>query len=337
MKAIGSSQLASTEAHVKTAVTGPEPARGRRWARWRGASTVLGFMSPAGIVGVLFFFIPFVLTVSIAFTDMSVLKFGFGRADWVGLDNFRMFLDSPWTPKILHNTFFYVAATVTLFNFGMALLLGFLTTHVRRDVGVLFRAIWLLPRITPSVVYIMMWKYLAADAPYGVFNALLEPLGVTPHNWVAAKPWLMVILVNGFIGASFGMIIFSSAIESLPREQIMASMVDGATPLQTIRYVSLPLLRWPMLFVLSYQTLSLLTSFEHILLLTDGGPGFYTTEVWALHAYHQALSNYWGNQQLGYGAAMATVLVIVGVVMALVYLRFFRFRELVEEPKIEVR
>ena len=318
-------------------VSSSGPSRGTRWVRWRRVLTLLAFLSPAGVVGIAFYLIPFVLTVLIAFTDMSVLKFGFGRADWVGLQNFRLLLESPWTPKLLRNTLFYVAATVTLFNFGMALILGFLTTHVRRDVGVLFRALWLLPRVTPSVVYIMMWKYLAADAPYGVINALLSPLGITPQNWVAAKPWLMVILVNGFIGASFGMIIFSSAIESLPREQLMASRVDGATTRQTIRYVSLPQLRWPMLFVLSYQTLSLLTSFEQILLLTDGGPGFYTTEVWALHAYHQALSNYWGNQQLGYGSAMATILVVIGVVMALVYLRFFRFRELMEEPKIEVR
>lgn len=337
MEHAAGSPPAAAGAEVAVLATRPVPPGGTPWARCRRVLTLLAFMSPAGIVGTLFYLVPFVLTVLIAFTDMSVLKFGFGRADWVGLQNFRLLLESPWTPKLLRNTLFYVATTVTLFNFGMALVLGFLTTHIRREAGVLFRAVWLLPRITPSVVYIMMWKYLAADAPYGVVNAILSPLGVPPQNWVAAKPWLMVILVNGFIGASFGMIIFSSAIEALPREQLMASRVDGATALQTIRYVSLPQLRWPMLFVLSYQTLSLLTSFEQILLLTDGGPGFYTTEVWALHAYHQALSNYWGNQQLGYGSAMAAVLVVIGVIMALVYLRFFRFRELMEEPRIEVR
>jgi inositol-phosphate transport system permease protein len=100
--------------------------------------------------------------------------------------------------------------------------------------------------------------------------------------------------------------------------------------------VILPLLRWPLLFVVTYQTLSLLTSFEQILLLTNGGPGLYVTEVWSLTAYHRALSNYFGNTQWGYGSAFAVVLVVIGVVMAIIYMRFFRFGELVAEPKIEV-
>ena len=110
----------------------------------------------------------------------------------------------------------------------------------------------------------------------------------------------------------------------------------GEATLQTMRRVVLPLLRWPILFVTAYQTLSLLTSFEYILLLTGGGPGFYTTTVWALHAYNLALSNYFGNVQFGLGAAMAAVLVVIGIVVSLLYLRVFNFRALVSEPKVEV-
>jgi inositol-phosphate transport system permease protein len=131
------------------------------------------------------------------------------------------------------------------------------------------------------------------------------------------------------------MIIFTSAIESISKDIMNASLVDGSTIMQRIRFVILPSLRWPLLFVITYQTLSLLTSFEQILLLTDGGPS-YRTEVWALAAYHRALSNYFGNTQWGYGAAFSVVLVIIGVVLAIVYMRVFRFGELVSEPKIEV-
>lgn len=305
--------------------------------RLRGSWLAGLFIAPAAIIILLFYVIPFILTVALSFTDMNVMKFGFDRADWVGLENFRFIFQSRWTFRILTNTLFYVSITLVLFNFGLGLILALITTHIKRRVGVLFRTLWLLPRLTPSVVYIMMWRYLAADAPYGIANSFLKYLGIAPQNWVSAQPWLMVILVNGFIGASFGMIIFSSAIEALPKDQLIASRVDGASSLQTIWYVILPMLRWPMLFVATYQTLSLLTSFEQILLLTDGGPGFYTTEVWALHAYHQALSNYWGNQQIGYGSAMATFLVLIGLVMAIIYLRFFRFRELVSKPNIETQ
>ena len=108
-----------------------------------------------------------------------------------------------------------------------------------------------------------------------------------------------------------------------------AAAVDGAGTRQTVFRIVLPLLRWPILFVTTYQTLSLLTSFEYILLLTDGGPGFYRTEVWALHAYHQAFSTYHANSLFGLGAAMAALLVVAGIGLALLWLRLFRFRELV--------
>lgn len=96
------------------------------------------------------------------------------------------------------------------------------------------------------------------------------------------------------------------------------------------------MIRWPILFVLTFQTLSLLTSFEQILLLTNGGPGLFRTEVWALRAYHLALSTESGNTQWGYGAAWAVILVVIGVVAAIIYMRVFRFDELVQEPKIDL-
>ncbi|MEE9569079.1 MAG: sugar ABC transporter permease, partial [Candidatus Binatia bacterium] len=125
-----------------------------------------------------------------------------------------------------------------------------------------------------------------------------------------------------------------SAITAIPKQILYASEVDGASRWQQIRHIILPQLKWPILFVTVYQTLSLLTSFEQILLSTDGGPGS-TTEVWALSAYHNALDNYWGNLQYGYGAAQALVLVVIGIIMSVIYLRFFRFQELVRRPRIE--
>jgi inositol-phosphate transport system permease protein len=132
------------------------------------------------------------------------------------------------------------------------------------------------------------------------------------------------------------MVIFTSAIEAIPRDYLTASKVDGASTLQTIRHIILPMIRWPILFVITYQTLSLLTSFEQILLLTDGGPGLYKTEVWALRAFHLALSTETGNTQWGYGAAWAVILVIIGVAAAIIYMRVFKFDELVQEPKIDL-
>lgn len=310
------------------------------FSRMRGRLVPYGFLSPAFVLVTLFFFIPLVMVFILSFTKLDMTNFGilewWNPANW-SLDNYVKIFTNRFLPRILGNTIVYVAVTLSLFNVGMALVLALITTHIRRRTGFAFRTLWFLPRITPVVVYTMMWRALAGPAPMGVINKyLLGPLGIGSGEYlINTYPWVFIFLVNGFIGASFGMILFASAIESIPKDYITASKVDGATTWQTIRHVELPMIKWPLLFVTTYQTLSLLTSFEQIMLLTDGGPGLYETEVWALTAYHRALTSYFGNTQWGYGAAWSVILVIIGVVMAIVYLRVFKFRELVEEPKID--
>ena len=250
-------------------------------------------------------------------------------------ENFRKMFLLPETKQILLNTGFYVASTLLLFNIGFALVLAITTFYLPKGQAAIFRALWFLPRITPSVLYVLLWKWLTWDT--GFINSVVTNFGVTPRNWMldtATNAWVTVIMINGFIGASMGMILFSSAITGIPKQMLYASEVDGANRWQQIWHIILPQIRWPILFVTVYQTLSLLTSFEQIFLSTDGGPGS-STEVWALSAYHSALDNYWGNLQYGYGAALALVLVVVGVIMSLIYLRFFRFNELVKTPRIE--
>jgi len=307
---------------------------GSIWLKVKTHSSPFIFMSPASILVMLFFFLPVVVTLLISMTNMSVATFRGYKM--IGFANYARILATRWTLKILKNTAFYVIMTLSCFNVGMALFLSLLTTHVEKKVGMLFRSLWLLPRITPSVIYALLWTWATADAPYGIINQLISPLGVEPKNWLTSEPWAIIIFANGFVGASFGMIIFTSAIESILPDYFMAAKVDGASTLQTIRYIILPMLKWPILFVLSYQTLSLLASYEYILLLTEGGPGFYTTEVWSLYAFHLALSNYFGNVQFGYGSALAAVLVAIGIIVSIIYLKVFKFGELVAEPKIEV-
>ena len=312
------------------------PSSGNRLRAKLGA---YGFLAPATLLVVLFFLIPVVIVIVLSLSNLKAANFGTLQwwlpSNW-SLANYAKIFGNRFLTKILGNTVFYVLTTMALFNFGSALIIALLTTHISRRAGFFFRVLWLLPRLTPSVIYIMMWQRMASRAPYGILNQLLGPLGIgTGRDLIQSMPWVFVILANGMIGASFGMVIFSSAIEAIPRDFMIASKVDGASTWQTIRHVILPMIKWPILFVVTYQTLSLLTSFEQILLLTDGGPGLYHTEVWSLTAYHRALSNYFGNNQWGYGAAWAVILVIMGVIAAIIYMRVFKFNELVQEPKID--
>ena len=287
------------------------------------------FLLPATILILLFFLLPVIATLGLSMTDISTLTFR--QPKWVGLENYRDLFGDPFIGKIMGNTVRYVVFTL-LFNVGTGLLLALLSTSIPARFGNQMRALWLLPRILPPVVYVLIWQGLTREAPFGLVS---DVTGMS-KNWITAAPWSVLILANGLVGASFGMLIFTSAIRAIPQELFYASAVDGATTLQTVRSLVLPLLRWPILFVTAYQTLSLLTSFEYILLLTGGGPGFYATTVWALHAYNLALSNYFGNVQFGLGAAMAALLVVIGIVVSLLYLRIFNFRALVSEPKVEV-
>ena len=247
-------------------------------------------------------------------------------------DNYVELLASEFTVKVMANTAFYVFLTL-FFNVGFALMLALTTFYMPSGQSKFFRAVWLIPRISPSVIYVMLWKWFTFDS--GFMSYFLGTLGVEPQNWLNEFPWTFVIIANGFVGASMGMIIFASAVVAIPADVLRAAEVDGAYAWQQVRHIILPLMAWPILFVTSYQTLSLLTSFEYILLLTDGGPGFYTTETWALNAYHTALSNYFGNLRYGMGATLAVVLVVVGIVLSLLYLRLFDFKKLVAEPPIE--
>ncbi|WP_117193312.1 carbohydrate ABC transporter permease [Rhizobium terrae] len=261
------------------------------------------------------------------------------RATYTGwiwtTDNFRIISSSPDMAQIFFNTAFYVSVTLLLFNVGYALFLALTTHYMQASTASVFRAIWLLPRITPVVIYVLLWKWLTWDS--GFISTFMSQFGYPPKNYLldtAYNAWFFVILINGFIGASMGMLVFSSAIKAIPQTQFHASEVDGASRLQQIRYIILPQLRWPILFVTCYQTLSLLASFNEILLSTRGGPGK-ATEVWSLAAFHTALNNYTGNLEYGLGAAMALVLVVVGIILSLIYLRIFRYDTLISKPLIE--
>lgn len=356
--------MATPEEHIPTPDIELDDRQDEQRSRRRALGhrfTAYGFLAPAGCLVLLFFVIPVFLILYLSVTNLATQNFTTNIATiagyevdynfpfelkiernedldnrYIGTDNFdRMFSDQ-FAPKILFNTLFYVFTTLIFFNVGLALVVSLLTAHINRRAGFFFRAMWILPRITSPAVYILMWKRIIAANPFGILNQFNELFGRAEVDYFQDDPWVFVILVNGFIGTSFGMIIFTSAIESIPKDLLNASLVDGSSYFQRIRYVILPLLRWPLLFVVTYQTLSLLTSFEYILLLTQGGPGLFETEVWSLTAYNRALNTYFANAQWGYGSAFAVVLVIIGVVMATIYMRVFRFNELVAEPKIEV-
>ena len=133
-------------------------------------------MSPAVILGGSVLFIPSIIVFGLSMTDLSTST-GFQNYDWIGFENYRKIFIHPDAAPTALRTIFYVGATLAIFNVGMAIG-GCAVDHshpaARRF---FFRALWLLPRITPSVIYIMMWKFMAAASPSWDPKPLLPCLG----------------------------------------------------------------------------------------------------------------------------------------------------------------
>ena len=287
------------------------------------------FLGPACLLLAFFFLAPVVVNVVIAFTDMGRdLRITRFTTENVA----RLFAGDRRLPGVLSVTAIYVLGTLAVFNLTYALVLALVTTSMPEGAGAFFRAVWLLPRMSPSVVYALLWGCVVAPTDYGLLNQTLQAAGLAPIDMKSDAPVVLIILANGFIGASFGMIIFTSAIRAIPEHLFWAARVDGASGLAIVRHVTLPAIRWQISFVTIYQALSLLVSFEYIWLITDGGP-FYDTTVYALYVYKRAF----GNGQYAYGAALALGLVVIGIAAALLMWRFLDMRSLLQKPRIEVQ
>jgi inositol-phosphate transport system permease protein len=291
----------------------------------------LVFLGPAIVLTVLFFIIPVLIDIAVSFTDLgrSLKVTGFTTEQYQ-----RIFSSDNRLAPAIGLTFIYVFGTLGIFNVTFALILALVTTSLNKVSGGFFRGVWLLPRMSPSVLYVLLWLWVVDPSNVGLLNQILMTVfGLDqPLDLKTQAPVLLIIVANGFIGASLGMIIFTSAIRGIPEHLFHAARVDGAGTLSVIRHITLPALRWPISFVTIYQTLSLLVSFEYILLLTKGGP-FYATTVYALYVYRRAFES----GQYGYGAALALFLIVIGVIFALLGWRFFDMKRLLHPPRIEVQ
>ena len=293
---------------------------------------ILIFLLPAVIFTVIFFILPAPITTFMAFTGMDY-KF---QWNFVGFKNFIRIMHDPLIRKITSVTVWYILGTLLIFNTTFGLVLAILTSYLSEKVGVFFRGTWLLPRFTPPIVYGVIWLWILSPNRSGLLNGMLMTLfGLDkPISWIIKYPLQVIILTNGLIGASMGMVIFASAIQSISRDYFWASRVDGANWWQEIRYIILPMIKWPVAFITAYQTLSLLTSYEYILIITQGGP-YYKSTVWSLYSYLVAFSSYSGTFEFGYGAALSTVLVVIGIIASIFYWKVFKMGAMIQPSKIE--
>ena len=258
-------------------------------------------MLPAGVLLLVFLTYPLGLGTWLGFTDTKV-----GRAGiWVGLDNYKFLWGDEVTRLALFNTIFYtVVASVVKFVLGL-----WLATLLNRHIPFksFFRAVVLLPFIVPTALSAIAFWWIY-DAQFSVVSWVLVKAGIMDtYIDFLGQPWLArlsTIAANIWRGVPFVAICLLAGLQTISPSLYEAAALDGATPWQRFRFVTLPLLTPIIAVVMTFSVLFTFTDFQLIYVLTRGGP-LNSTHLMATLSFQRAISG----GSLGEGAAIATAMV----------------------------
>lgn len=272
------------------------------------------FGAPAVILLLLFVLGPIIMTFLFSFTDMSLTGAAAKDVNFVGFDNFvRMFKDPSFKTSVVNTIIFLVFSAVIgqqVVGFLVAYLMKQKARPFRSAIGLLVLAGW----ITPEIVVAFVWFAFLSDD--GTLNTILGVAGTEPIAWLLNFPMISVIFVNIWHGAAFCMLMYQAALDDIPLEVEEASKIDGANAWQRLWRITLPMIKGAAVTNMVLVTLQTLGVFTLIYALTGGGPGEETTTL-PLFMYDEAFVNY----QLGYGTAISLVLLLMGIILSLFYIK----------------
>lgn len=286
----------------------------------RRASTVLTvvfFLLPAFILFTAFVVYPMLQSFYYSLFSWK----GFGPAvDFVGLGNYQRILTDQAFMKALRNALIIVVLSLTLqlpLSLAMALMVG-------RDLPGrrFFRTIFFMPYVFSEVITAIMWMGLFnPDPDRGLLNAFLVLLGLKPQAWLGDPQQVLgcifVVLTWKYFG--FHMLLYMAGLQNIPREIEEAAVIDGANGRQLITYIILPLLWGTIRTSIYLSVLGALQQFGVIWVMTRGGP-VNASDVMATYMYRYSFIRFW----LGYGSAVAFVMLLISLVFSLAYLRLVR-------------
>ena len=275
-------------------------------------------LAPAVILLALFLAGPILYCLYAAFTDMALT--GATGARFVGLDNFqRAFGSSEFRQSLVYTLVFTILSAIigqNVLGMILALLMRAGTAWVRAFVSAIVVGAWVMPEVVAGYIWV---AFLGND---GSLNEILGRFSVPGQNWLFSVPILAVSLANIWRGTAFSMLVYSAALSEVPKEIEESATMDGASTVQRLWSVTLPIIRRTIATNLMLITLQTLSVFGLIWTMTRGGPSNKSATL-PIFAYEQAFQL----SQLGYGTALALVLLAIGGVFSLVYLRALRLEE----------
>jgi len=287
----------------------PSPARTRR-TLMRGLPVL-----PSVILLLLFLAGPIAYCVYYAFTDMQLT--GASGTRFVGFANFTKAFGNPDFLNAVELTLVFTLLSSIIgqnvLGLSLAALMGKASRRVRTVASTVVIVAWVLPEVVAAyLLYVFFRKE-------GELNAIIGFLHLPQQNWLYTLPIVAVSLANVWRGTAFSMLVYSAALKEIPTEITEAAEMDGTGRWQRLWYITLPMIRRSIGTNLMLNTLQTLSVFGLIYVMTRGGPGN-KSQTLPLYMYEQAFQN----SLIGYGTAVALMLLMVGALFSVLYLRLLK-------------
>lgn len=276
----------------------------------------LVFILPALIWIAVFTLYPFIYSFYISITDLNLLRMGTEKI--IGLGNYTsLFENKEFLHSCVVSLKFSVVVVAGQFLVGFALAFLFQKKRIFSGIG---RTAAILPWVVPPVALGLTWKWILRSGKMGLLNAIILQLGGTPQDWLASDKALgSLIFVTIWIGVPFTFMLEMAGLQKISPELYEAGAIDGANGFQKFIYLTIPMMKSTFQINLIMITISTIGYFDIIYALTGGGPNR-VTEVLPLYMYNSAFRFH----QLGEGAAMAVIMLLISLVLTAVYLLVFK-------------
>ncbi len=294
LSAIGLSLIAIASIGAVLAAAWMASAR-RGWAERRETWTAWSFLAPSALHLTVFTVAPLLFTLWVSLHDWDLLM---AQKPFVGLSNYREMFADPLFWNALRNTALYalyVPVTMVL-ALGAAVLLN----RPMRGVRVL-RAMVFIPTVVSFAAIAIVWQWMF-NADYGLLNFLFRSVGLEAIDWLGnpSTALIAVMIVSAWIQIGYQMIIYLAGLQGIPSTLYEAASLDGASPRQRFRRITVPLLRPTSVYLLVTGVIWSFQVFTLVYVMTEGGP-VHATDVLVYRIYQNA----WEFRRMGYASAMS--------------------------------
>ena len=267
-------------------------------------------MAPAVVLLLGWMLVP--LTMTLWFSFRKYLPLRGGDMGWVGFDNYVRFVSSSSFWPSVQTTLIFVGSVLVITVF-LGILLALLLDQPMWGQGIV-RILVISPFFVMPTVSALVWKNMFMDPVNGLFAHLWKFFGAVPIEWLSQKSVQSIIMIVSWQWLPFATLILLTAVQSLDREQLEASEMDGANPLQRFGYIILPHLARAITIVVLIQTIFLLSIFAEIFVTTGGAFG---TKTLSYLIFQRVLES----QNIGLGSAGGIYAVILANIVAIFLMR----------------